>query len=217
MPYILPWDITLTFFSMAMLLAISPGPDNIFVLTQAALYGRKAGAATALGMTTGLFAHISAVAFGVAVIFKTSEAAFTTLKLVGALYLFYLAWKAFRSTALHAGGEAKPFAGYAALYRRGIIMNMTNPKVTLFFLALLPQFADPARGPVSLQILLLGLLVQLSTVIVFGGIAFLGGSLAAKVNASPRAQMGINRLAGCIFAGLAIFLLLAQRTSALNL
>ena len=208
---ILPLDITLTFFAMAMLLAITPGPDNIFVLTQAALYGRGAGAVTALGMTTGLFAHITAVALGVAVIFKTSETAFTALKIIGAVYLLYLAWGAFRATALHTGGAGKPFVGYAALYRRGMIMNMTNPKVTLFFLALLPQFADPARGPVSLQIILLGLLVQLSTVIVFGSVAFLGGTLATRVNSSPRAQVWINRLAGCIFAGLAIFLLCAQR------
>ena len=209
---ILPLDITLTFFAMAMLLAITPGPDNIFVLTQAALYGRGAGAVTALGMTTGLFAHITAVALGVAVIFKTSETAFTALKIIGAVYLLYLAWGAFRATALHTGGAGKPFVGYAALYRRGMIMNMTNPKVTLFFLALLPQFADPVRGSVSLQIFLLGALVQLSTVIVFGSIAFLGGSLAAQVNNSPRAQVCINRLAGCIFVGLAAFLLFAQRT-----
>lgn len=208
---ILPLDITLTFFAMAMLLAITPGPDNIFVLTQAALYGRGAGAVTALGMTTGLFAHITAVALGVAVIFKTSETAFTALKIIGAVYLLYLAWGAFRATALHTGGAGKPFVGYAALYRRGMIMNMTNPKVTLFFLALLPQFADPARGSVSLQIFLLGALVQLSTVIVFGSIAFLGGSLAARVNSSPRAQICINRLAGCIFVGLAVFLLFASR------
>ena len=209
---ILPLDIILTFFAMAMLLAITPGPDNIFVLTQAALYGRGAGAVTALGMTTGLFAHITAVALGVAVIFKTSETAFTALKIVGAVYLLYLAWGAFRATALHTGNANKPFAGYAALYRRGIIMNLTNPKVTLFFLALLPQFADPARGSVSLQIFLLGLLVQLSTVIVFGSVAFLGGTLAAQVNSSPRAQAWINRLAGCIFVGLAVFLIFAQRT-----
>lgn len=212
MPAILPWDIVLTFFAMAMLLALTPGPDNIFVLTQAALHGRAAGAITALGMTTGLFAHIAAVALGVAVIFKTSEIAFTILKIVGALYLLYLARGAFRATALRTGGAGRPFAGYAALYRRGILMNVTNPKVTLFFLALLPQFADPARGPVCLQIFLLGALVQLSTVIVFGSVAFLGGSLAARVNSSPRAQIGISRLAGCIFAGLAVFLLFAQRT-----
>ena len=211
MTLLLPWDIVLTFFAMAMLLAISPGPDNIFVLTQAALYGRAAGAATALGMTTGLFAHITAVALGVAVIFKTSETAFTALKLIGAVYLLYLARGAFRATALHTGGQGRPFVGYAALFRRGIIMNVTNPKVTLFFLALLPQFADPARGPVSLQIILLGLLVQLSTVIVFGGVAFLGGALAARVNNSPRAQVWINRLAGYIFIGLAAFLIFAQR------
>ena len=211
MTLLLPWDIVLTFFAMALLLAISPGPDNIFVLTQAAMYGRAAGAATALGMTTGLFAHIAAVALGVAVIFKTSETAFTALKIIGAVYLLYLAWGAFRATALHTGGQGRPFVGYAALFRRGIIMNVTNPKVTLFFLALLHQFADPARGPVSLQILLLGLLVQLSTVIVFGSVAFLGGALAPRVNSSPRAQVWINRLAGCIFAGLAVFLLCAQR------
>ena len=208
---ILPWDVALTFFTMAMLLAITPGPDNIFVLTQSALYGRAAGAATALGMTTGLFAHSAAVALGVAVIFKTSETAFTILKIVGAIYLLYLAWGAFRATAIHTGGQGRPFAGHKALFRRGIIMNVTNPKVTLFFLALLPQFADPARGPVSLQIILLGLLVQLSTVIVFGSVAFLGGTLAARVNSSPRTQIWINRLAGCIFAGLAAFLLCAQR------
>ena len=211
MTALLPWDIALTFFAMAMLLAISPGPDNIFVLTQAALYGRAAGAATALGMTTGLFAHIAAVALGVAVIFKTSETAFTILKIVGAIYLLYLAWGAFRATAIHTGGQGRPFAGHKALFRRGIIMNVTNPKVTLFFLALLPQFADPGRGSVSLQILLLGLLVQLSTVIVFGGVAFLGGALATRVNNSPRAQVWINRLAGCVFAGLAVWLLCAQR------
>ena len=211
MTALLPWDIVLTFFAMALLLAISPGPDNIFVLTQAALYGRAAGAATALGMTTGLFAHITAVALGVAVIFKTSETAFTALKLIGAVYLLYLARGAFRATALHTGGQGRPFAGYAALFRRGIIMNVTNPKVTLFCLALLPQFADPARGPVSLQIFLLGLLVQLSTIIVFGSVAFLGGTLAAEVNNSPRAQVWINRLAGYIFIGLAAFLIFAQR------
>lgn len=197
---------------MAMLLAITPGPDNLFVLAQATLHGRAAGAITALGMTTGLFAHIAAVALGVAVIFKTSEVAFTTLKIIGALYLLYLAWGAFHSTALRTEGRSKPFAGYGALYRRGILMNLTNPKVTLFFLALLPQFADPARGSVSLQIILLGLLVQLSTVIVFGSVAFLGGTLALRVNKSPHAQVWISRLTGCIFAGLAVFLLFAQRS-----
>lgn len=208
---LLPWDVALTFFAMALLLAITPGPDNIFVLTQSALYGRAAGAATALGMTSGLFIHSAAVALGVAVIFKSSEAAFTILKIIGALYLLYLAYRAFTSGALHTGGQKKAFPGYATLYRRGIIMNVTNPKVTLFFLALLPQFADPARGPVSLQIFLLGLLVQLSTVIVFGSVAFLGGGLAAKVNSSPRAQIWVSRLAGCIFTGLALFLFFAQR------
>lgn len=207
----IPWDVVLTFSALALALAVAPGPDNIFVLTQSALYGRGAGFITALGMAAGLFAHITAVALGVAVIFRTSETAFLSLKVIGALYLFYLAWKAFQARALHTGGQDRPFMGYAALFRRGIIMNVTNPKVTLFFLALLPQFADPARGLVSLQILYLGLLMQASTILVFGGVAVLGGSLAPLVNKSARAQLLINRLAGCVFAGLAVFLLTAQR------
>ncbi len=208
----IPWDVLLTFSALALALAVAPGPDNIFVLTQSALYGRSAGLVTALGMTSGLFVHITAVALGVAVIFKTSETAFLALKIIGALYLFYLAWKSFHATALNTSGQGRPFMGYPALFRRGIIMNVTNPKVTLFVLALLPQFADPAWGLVSLQVFYLGMIMQAATVLVFGGVAILGGTLAPWVNKSARTQVIIHRAAGCVFAGLAVFLLMAQRS-----
>jgi threonine/homoserine/homoserine lactone efflux protein len=194
------------FFAAALILGIAPGPDNIFVLTQSALYGARAGLATTFGLLTGLCGHTAAVALGVAVLFQTSPLAFSLLKFAGAAYLLYLAWLAFRAASSSAPARMESFPGYAALYRRGVIMNITNPKVTLFFLALLPRFADPARGPVALQIVIFGLIFQLATAIVFGAASLLGNELAKRSN-SPRARIFMNRLAGCVFVVLALMLL----------
>ena len=133
-------ETALAFFAAALLLAVAPGPDNIFVLTQSAVYGAGAGVATTFGLVTGLCVHTTAVALGVAALFQSSALAFTLLKAAGALYLLRLAWLSFRAgAALALTPEAKPpFPGYLALYRRGIVLNVTNPKVSLFFLALRP-------------------------------------------------------------------------------
>lgn len=192
-------------------MALVPGPDNIFVLTQSALYGARAGIATTFGLITGLIAHTAAVTLGVAALFRTSEAAFTGLKIVGALYLLHLARLSFRSGASRASLERAAFPGLLALYRRGVIMNITNPKVTLFFLAFLPQFADPARGHLSAQIILLGALFQCATLIVFGAVALLGGKLAIWFNKSVKGQLFLNRAAGCVFVALALALVVAGR------
>lgn len=203
------------FFAAALVLSIAPGPDNIFVLTQSALYGAAAGMVTTIGLATGLCFHTTAVALGVAVIFRSSPTAFWVLKILGSCYLLYLAWLAFRSGAALArvpegAGEAAQgaaFPGYGALYRRGILMNVTNPKVCLFFLAFLPQFCEPERGSIPLQVVLLGALFIVATLLVFFSVALLGGRLARRFNASRRGQIFINRLAGLVFLGLAVALL----------
>ena len=204
-------DIALAFFAASLLLGIAPGPDNIFVLTQSAVYGAGAGMVTTLGLVTGLCVHTTAVALGVAAIFQTSPLAFTILKAVGAAYLLWLAWLSFRAGAALAvtKGDGAPFPGYVPLYRRGIVMNVTNPKVSLFFLAFLPQFCDPTRGSVAMQVLSLGLLFMLATIIVFFSVALLGGKLAVWFNKSPGGQVFIHRAAGLVFAGLALALLFA--------
>ena len=126
-------------------LALAPGPDNLFVLTQSALHGRWAGLLVTFGLCTGLLVHTAAVAVGVATILATSALAFTILKLAGAAYLIYLGWCALRTDgqAIRFGRETALSSG--RLYRRGIVMNITNPKVAIFFLAFLPQFTDPGR------------------------------------------------------------------------
>jgi len=200
----------LTFFGVSLLLALAPGPDNIFVLTQSALHGKGAGIAVMLGLCSGLIGHSMAVALGVAAIIQTSAIAFTTLKFIGVGYLVYLAWKAFSATTGNIQGTAAGDINYRKLYCRGVIMNITNPKVTIFFLAFLPQFADPSRGSIVLQILMLSSLFILATILIFGGIALLAGRLGEWMNQSNRAQKILNKVAGSVFLGLAFKLATAK-------
>jgi threonine/homoserine/homoserine lactone efflux protein len=201
----------LTFSTASVLLALAPGPDNIFVLTQSSLCGRRAGLVVTLGLCTGLIGHSTAVALGVAVIFQRSAAAFAALKFVGAGYLVYLAWQAFHASAARMQTERSGEAKLSTLYCRGIIMNLTNPKVSIFFLAFLPQFADPLRGPISLQILLLGGVFIIATILVFGSIALLAGTLGQWLHRSGRVQGIMNKVAGAVFVGLALKLATTKR------
>lgn len=206
----IPLETLSVFFAAAVALALVPGPDNIFVLTQSAVFGRTAGVLVTLGLCTGLLFHTAAVSLGVAVIFQTSVFAFTALKVAGALYLLYLAWQSFRAGMAdftQQGIRATP----RELYFRGVIMNITNPKVAIFFLAFLPQFADPGRGSISAQILILGGVFIPATLLVFGAIAWTAGFLGDWIKGSARAQMIINRVAGVVFVSLAIKLATTER------
>lgn len=199
------------FFTASILLGLAPGPDNIFVLTQSALHGRIAGIVVMLGLCTGLIVHSITVALGVAVIFQTSAVAFSILKFIGAGYLLYLAWQALRASAEKIQSKNNENLNLWKLYRRGIIMNITNPKVSIFFLAFLPQFADPANGSISIQILILGGFFILATILVFGGIALMAGTLGQWLNRSDRVQIILNKVAGTVFLGLALKLATTDR------
>lgn len=203
-------DTAAAFFATAVLLALAPGPDNLFVLLQSAMRGRRAGLLVVLGLCSGLLVHTGAVALGLATLFATSAPAFTALKLAGALYLLWLAWQAWRAGPAEAGDRGGAASSAGRLYRRGIVMNVTNPKVTIFFLAFLPQFVAPDRGSVGLQVVALGALFMLATLLVFGAIALAGGSLRAWLLRSPAAQVGMNRVAALVFVGLAVRLALAR-------
>lgn len=207
----IPIETVALFLTASVALALAPGPDNIFVLTQSALHGRKAGILVTLGLCTGLLVHTSAVALGVAVIFQTSELAFTILKVVGALYLLYLAVQAFRASASKLDEGENTSLSWQKLYGRGIVMNITNPKVAIFFLAFLPQFADPSLGPITVQMLLFGGLFMVATLLVFGSVAWFAGFLGEWLKGSEKAQVVMNRVAGTIFAGLALRLVISER------
>jgi len=207
----IPLESLLLFFASALLLALAPGPDNLFVMAQAAQRGRGAGLMVTFGLCTGLLFHTSAVAFGLAAVFQASVLAFTLLKFAGAGYLLYLAVMAFRAGGQATDDSAVAEAARGRLYRRGIIMNITNPKVSIFFLAFLPQFADPARGSLIAQLLLLGGVFIVATLLIFGLISLLAGALGDRFRESDQAQKILNRLAGTVFATLAVKLAMAER------
>ena len=206
----------ITFFGVSLLLGLTPGPDNLFVLVQSAQRGWRAGMAVVLGLCVGLVVHTAAVALGLAAVFAASAMAFTALKWCGAAYLAYLAWQALRAPAALAC-EAAPTAAVASgpsgrrMVARGAVMSLTNPKVLVFVLAFLPQFADPARGPVALQLMVLGAVFILATLLVFGAIACFTGAFGALLQRSVRAQTVLNRVAGLVFLGLAVRLATAER------
>ena len=207
----IPFDILYLFFFTAVALALVPGPDNIFVLTQSAIYGRLAGLLVTLGLCTGVLFHTSFVVLGVATIFSTSTLAFTLLKIFGAAYLTYLAWEAFQAgTAASNGTKEHIRLSAGKLYTRGVIMNVTNPKVGIFFLAFLPQFADPNFGNLEGQIIHLGIVFILATLLIFSGIAWFSGFMGEILRKSKYAERVINRIAGIIFIGLAVRLIITM-------
>ncbi|MCB1648305.1 MAG: LysE family translocator [Pseudomonadales bacterium] len=195
------------FLLTSVLLCLAPGPDNLFVLTQSAMYGFRSGLLVTLGLCTGLIVHTSAVALGIAVIFQESTQAFFLLKTIGAMYLVYLAWQALRAPVVSIDERRGSTLSRAALYRRGIFMNVTNPKVSVFFLAFLPQFADPAQGDLVLQFFVLGAIFIAATLGVFGSIAFAAGALGSWLGRSPRAQKFLNQASALVLIGLAARLL----------
>jgi threonine/homoserine/homoserine lactone efflux protein len=210
-PALLTLQNAFAFFGVSILLGITPGPDNIFVMVQSATYGRRAGMLVVLGLCGGLVVHTTAIALGLAAVFAASETAFVVLKFAGAAYLAYLAWQAFRATVAEGGGTAAAALKPRQLFLRGVIMNLSNPKVVFFFLAFLPQFVDPARGWVALQLAQLGALFILATLVCFGAISYFAASLGLRLRGSSRAQLWMNRAAGTVFAGLALRLAVAQR------
>ena len=206
----------IAFFGVAVILALTPGPDNIFVLLQSAQRGWRAGLAVVVGLCAGILVHTAAVALGLAALFAASAVAFTVLKFCGAAYLAYLACGALRAPAAVASQDngPTPAASPVSLWRmagRGVVMNLTNPKVLVFFLAFLPQFADPALGGVAPQLMVLGMVFMLATLLVFGAIACFSGVFGTLLQRSARAQTVLNRVAGLVFLGLAVRLATVDR------
>ena len=196
--------IYLSFIGVSLLLIIAPGPDNIFVMAQSISYGKKEGIATAFGLCSGVTIHTLAASIGLSAILYQSNIAFSILKYLGAFYLLYLAYQAFRSSN-EVGEFAKPKKQtLPALYRRGFLMNVLNPKVSLFFLAFLPQFIEKNGIYVPLQMVILGLTFMVLTLIVFSIIAIFAGSLGEKLLQNEKSSRIINLSQGAIFTGIGL-------------
>lgn len=203
----------LEFFIAALVIGIAPGPDNLFVLAQSATYGARLGFCIILGLCTGIAIHTCLLVAGVSALIAASPTAFFVIQCLGAAYLLYLAYKSFgvRSGVVRVDSchpervAAMPSA--RSLYMRGIIMNLTNPKVILFVLSLIPPAVRLER-PIhpSLQMAIFGGEFILATMIVFGCIALLAGTVKKFLLTSPKANRNLNWFSGAVFVFLAVAL-----------
>jgi threonine/homoserine/homoserine lactone efflux protein len=192
-------------------LAIFPGPDNIYVLTQSITNGKKYGLATTAGLISGCLVHTTLLAFGVSAIISLNPALFFTIKLFGACYLFYLAFRVWRAKAgidLTARQDSKTLM---QLFKQGFIMNVLNPKVTVFFLAFFPGFLFSITLSPTIQFYVLGLLFMLISFTIFAAIALLAGSIAVYIQRHTMAPVVLKWLQICVFIGIGVYLLLSYK------
>lgn len=201
-------EILISFVIAVTLLAISPGPDNVFVLMQSVIYGKKYGLATILGLMTGCIIHTIFLAVGISAIIKNNSNLFFAIKLFGALYLLFLAYKVYNSSSkISFSADKIEKKSSFQLFKIGFIMNVLNPKVTIFFLALFPGFLFTETLPLSLQFFILGALFILVSFIVFSIIAILGGTISDKIKKNKNIGIWLKWLQIFVFVGIAIFIL----------
>jgi threonine/homoserine/homoserine lactone efflux protein len=199
-------------FSLATIaLAISPGPDNIYVLTQSLTNGAKSGIATTAGLISGCIVHTSLLAFGVSIIITTSPVIFYSIKVFGACYLLYLAWKVYRSDSRISIGNKAVKKSYVQLFKQGVFMNLVNPKVLIFFLAFFPAFLWEESGNTVLQFYILGLTFMVVSFLVFSGIALLAGSISSYLLTHKNTGFVMKWLQILVFVGIAVYILLPEK------
>jgi threonine/homoserine/homoserine lactone efflux protein len=191
----------LTFLFAALMLNIAPGPDMLYVIGRSVGQGRQAGILSALGIFVGCWGHILAAAFGTAALLRSSPFAFGMVRFAGAAYLVYLGIKMMGQRGNLAAQQPKPDT-LAAIFRQGVITNLLNPKVALFFLAFLPQFIDARRGRVIWQIILLGLIFNIGGTLVNLAVAYAGGTLGEMLRRNARLARLQQWFTGLVFIGL---------------
>lgn len=185
-------------------MGIAPGPDILFVFAQALAHGAAAGSAVTFGLCTGLVVHVTLAAFGFAAVMKRCPKAFKAITWCGAAYLVYLAVTAWRSAGVVSVGAASAEqVSLIRLYLQGIVMNLCNPKVILFFIALMPRFIVPEKGGTTRQFLLFGQLFIVATLVVFDGVSLLGGSVAWVFDGNSDVLRALKYFSAAIILGLA--------------
>ena len=200
-----------SFLAAAVLITMSPGPDNLMVLGVGMSRGRKQGMAFGLGCALGCLSHTIFAVIGVSALIAASSVAFTVLKMCGGLYLVWLG-----SQALRSKGGAKAAAVKVAeesarkLFMKGVFANAINPKVVLFFLSFLPQFVIAEHGNANWQTAALGVTFTAQAAVLFGVLGFFSGSVGQWLNGHARAGLWLDRVAGTIFVALGLRLIVAR-------
>ena len=197
----------LSFVVATCVLALSPGPDNMYVLTQSIVNGSRSALATTAGLISGCIVHTTLLAFGFSAVITTNPSLFFGIKVVGALYLLYLAYAVFKSDATLEFSQNTPKKSYGQLFKQGVLMNLLNPKVMLFFLALFPQFLWQPQADTVLQFYILGITFMVVSFIVFATIALLAGRVSTFLNKNKHTGVFLKWLQILVFLAIAAFIL----------
>lgn len=200
-------DTILSFFLTSLVLTIAPGPDVMYVLSQSISKGRNYGIAAAFGLATGLLFHTTLLAFGISSMITAIPWLFKAIKIFGALYLLWIAYQVLKAPASFHLKEAtsqvdRPIKNVT----QGLIMNISNPKVMLFFLALFPTFLNPSLGNVKIQVYTLGSIFMIQALIVFILYAVIASSLTLVLRESKAFNLVLKWLQIVVFVTLAIFM-----------
>ncbi len=203
------YDILISFALATSLLALSPGPDNIYVLVQSITNGKSYGLATVCGLISGCIIHTTLLAFGVSAIIAANASVFFVIKLFGALYLIYLAYKVFKSNdQLNLDSDSVPKKSLKGLFIQGFFMNVLNPKVTIFFLAFFPGFLFSETISTIIQFYVLGGIFMLVSFVVFSTIALLASQIKTYTLSHKNSGLVLKWLQIVVFIGISIFILL---------
>lgn len=196
------------FLIAALTLALTPGPDMLYVASRSLGQGRMAGLVSAFGVITGTFVHLCAAALGLSELFRHWPLAYELLRALGAAYLLYLAWRVLRGredlSTVSGRDAAERRVAKRRVFLQGLMTNLLNPKVGLFYLTFLPQFVDPERGSVALQVLILGGFLNGAGLAVKTTVALSAGGLGDWLGRHPRVQRGQRWLTAGILAALAL-------------
>lgn len=191
------------FIPAVIIILLAPGPDMAFMVAAGAAGGRRAATLAALGVTLGVTVYVVATVGGLGVLLARSPTALDVIRIVGATYLAYLCV----STVRAAGGEHDEALSGAHVFRRGFIVNLTNPKIALFFIAFLPQFLGDAEAEPAFQLLMLGLTLQVCGFLVDLALGYSAGAMRDRVLRKPAARLTLDLLAATVYGGLAAYLI----------
>jgi threonine/homoserine/homoserine lactone efflux protein len=192
------------FLTTSVLLILTPGPDILFAIAQGMNNGKKAGLLTAFGLAFGNIVHILAATLGIAAIFQTAPLAFSIIKSLGILYLFYLAHRAIKHRNDNLSFQETKKSSNLKMFTRGFIMNVLNPKVALFFLAYFPQFITKGTLSETLQMLILGSIFIVLVIIIFGAFGYFAGYIGFWLKKSPNFSKYMNIITAIVFIGLGV-------------
>lgn len=199
------------FIAVSWALILSPGPDMIYVITRGMAHGRRAGVLSAIGVVCGILVHTTAAAFGLTLIFQTSALAFLFVKFVGAVYLLYLGIKSWRDKSTFYLQTTVSVAKSSTLFWQGVLSNVLNPKIAIFFLAFLPQFVDQGSAYITLQMVILGLTFAGFGLCFLLAVGYSSGSIGKWLAYRPQYTQFFQRLAGGILIGLGIRLAFTEK------